>query len=119
MKIDETKIKSKWRLEPGKMLLVDLEKGIIIKSVEGYHLTKDINKNVAGIAAQALLKNINVVRHRSNTTAPSGLQSPSRHMDPQSGRAHKARYSHRPPRRPYLPRELPRRLVRGDYFPHL
>ena len=35
-------------------------KGIIIKSVEGYHLTKDINKNVAGIAAQALLKNINV-----------------------------------------------------------
>ena len=36
------------------------KKGIIIKSVEGYHLTKDINKNVAGIAAQALLKNINV-----------------------------------------------------------
>ena len=36
------------------------KKGIIIKSVEGYHLTKDINKNVAGIAAQALLKKINV-----------------------------------------------------------
>ena len=32
--IDESKIKSKWRLEPGKMLLVDLEEGIIIKDEE-------------------------------------------------------------------------------------
>jgi glutamate synthase (NADPH/NADH) large chain len=32
--IDEAKIKSKWRLEPGKMLLVDLEEGIIIKDEE-------------------------------------------------------------------------------------
>ena len=38
--IDETKIKSKWRLEPGKMLLVDLEKGIIIKDEE-------IKKNIS------------------------------------------------------------------------
>jgi len=36
------------------------KKGIIIKSIEGHVLTKDINKNVAGIAAQALLKNINI-----------------------------------------------------------
>jgi len=36
------------------------KKGIIIKSIEGHDLTKDINKNVAGIAAQALLKNINI-----------------------------------------------------------
>ena len=32
--VDESKIKSKWRLEPGKMLLIDLEKGIIIKDEE-------------------------------------------------------------------------------------
>ena len=32
--VDESKIKSKWRLEPGKMLLVDLEKGVIIKDNE-------------------------------------------------------------------------------------
>ena len=38
--IDETRIKSKWRLEPGKMLLVDLEKGIIIKDEE-------IKKNIS------------------------------------------------------------------------
>ena len=37
--IDEAKIKSKWRLEPGKMLLVDLEKGIIIKDQE---IKKDV-----------------------------------------------------------------------------
>ena len=36
------------------------KKGIIIKSIEGHVLTKDVNKNVAGIAAQALLKNINI-----------------------------------------------------------
>ncbi|MDA9595542.1 homoserine kinase [Flavobacteriaceae bacterium] len=36
------------------------KKGIIIKSIEGHVLTRDINKNVAGIAAQALLKNINI-----------------------------------------------------------
>ena len=36
------------------------KKGIIIRSIEGHSLTKDINKNVAGIAAQALLKNINI-----------------------------------------------------------
>ena len=36
------------------------KKGVIIRSIEGHSLTKDINKNVAGIAAQALLKNINI-----------------------------------------------------------
>jgi homoserine kinase len=35
-------------------------KGIIISIDEGYDLTNDINENVAGIAAQAMLKEINV-----------------------------------------------------------
>jgi homoserine kinase len=35
-------------------------KGIIISIDEGYDLTNDINKNVAGIAAQAMLKEINI-----------------------------------------------------------
>ena len=35
-------------------------KGIIISIVEGYDLTNDINENVAGIAAQPMLKEINV-----------------------------------------------------------
>ena len=34
--------------------------GVIIKSIQGYSLTKDIDKNVAGIAAQELLKNIDI-----------------------------------------------------------
>jgi glutamate synthase (NADPH/NADH) large chain len=38
--IDESKIKSKWRLEPGKMLLIDLEEGVIIKD-------KDIKQSIA------------------------------------------------------------------------
>jgi len=38
--VDESKIKSKWRLEPGKMLLIDLEKGIIIKD-------QDIKQSIA------------------------------------------------------------------------
>ena len=33
-------------------------KGIVIKSNDEYDISKDINENVAGIAAQALLKNI-------------------------------------------------------------
>ena len=36
------------------------KKEIIIKSNDEYNISKDINKNVAGIAAQALLKNIDV-----------------------------------------------------------
>ena len=35
-------------------------KGIIISIVEGYDLTNDINENVAGIAAHAMLKEINI-----------------------------------------------------------
>ncbi len=35
-------------------------KGIVINTFGGYNLTDDINKNVAGIAAQAMLKEINV-----------------------------------------------------------
>ena len=38
-------------------------KGIIISIVEGYDLTNDINENVAGIAAQAMLKEINAVSY--------------------------------------------------------
>ena len=29
--VDESKVKSKWRLEPGKMLLIDLEKGVMVE----------------------------------------------------------------------------------------
>tara|TARA_X000001036_G_scaffold42032_1_gene33702 strand:- start:704 stop:1633 length:930 start_codon:yes stop_codon:yes gene_type:complete len=36
------------------------KKEIIIKSNDEYNISKDINKNVAGIAAQALLKNIDI-----------------------------------------------------------
>ena len=36
------------------------KKEIIIRSNDDYNISKDINKNVAGIAAQALLKNIDV-----------------------------------------------------------
>ena len=36
------------------------KKEIIIKSNDDYNISKDINKNVAGIAAQALLKNIDI-----------------------------------------------------------
>ena len=32
--VDESKVKSKWRLEPGKMLLIDLEKGAMINDQE-------------------------------------------------------------------------------------
>ena len=32
--VDESKVKSKWRLEPGKMLLIDLEKGAMVKDHE-------------------------------------------------------------------------------------
>ena len=35
-------------------------KGIIISIIEGYDLTNDINENVAGIAAQAMLKEIKI-----------------------------------------------------------
>ena len=35
-----------------------INKGIVIKSNDEYDISKDINENVAGIAAQALLKNI-------------------------------------------------------------
>ena len=35
-------------------------KDIVISIVEGYDLTNDINENVAGIAAQAMLKEINI-----------------------------------------------------------
>ena len=34
------------------------KKGIIIKSNDDYNISNDINENVAGIAAQALLKDI-------------------------------------------------------------
>ena len=43
-------------------------KGIIISIVEGYDLTNDINENVAGIAAQAMLKEINVNNGLSKVT---------------------------------------------------
>ena len=36
------------------------KKGLSIKSINGFDLTKDINKNVSGIAAQSLLSNINI-----------------------------------------------------------
>ena len=36
------------------------KKGLTIKSIRGFDLTKDINKNVSGIAAQALLSNISI-----------------------------------------------------------
>ena len=36
------------------------KKGITIKSISGFDLTKDVNKNVSGIAAQSLLSNINI-----------------------------------------------------------
>ena len=36
------------------------KKEIIIRSNDDYNISKDINKNVAGIAAQALLKNIDI-----------------------------------------------------------
>ena len=32
--VDESKVKSKWRLEPGKMLLIDLEKGAMVNDQE-------------------------------------------------------------------------------------
>ena len=32
--VDESKVKSKWRLEPGKMLLIDLEKGVMVEDQE-------------------------------------------------------------------------------------
>jgi len=36
------------------------KKGLTIKSISGFDLTKDINRNVSGIAAQALLSNISI-----------------------------------------------------------
>ena len=36
------------------------KKGITIKSISGYELSKDINQNVSGIAAQALLSEIDI-----------------------------------------------------------
>tara|TARA_Y100000768_G_scaffold308561_1_gene242786 strand:- start:2079 stop:6692 length:4614 start_codon:yes stop_codon:yes gene_type:complete len=32
--VDESKVRSKWRLEPGKMLLIDLEKGVMVDDQE-------------------------------------------------------------------------------------
>ena len=36
------------------------KKGVTIKSISGFDLTKDINENVSGIAAQSLLSKINL-----------------------------------------------------------
>jgi len=53
--IDESKIKSKWRLEPGKMLLVDLEKGIIIKD-------KEIKNGISDKRPWGKLLNLNQIK---------------------------------------------------------